>query len=392
MLKNASGIALLIAGLLYTGAGRPAAQASQDSPRDKAKSDRLTLDLYLDMETVSDPQLSPDGAQIIYTRGWVDKVNDKRESALWIMNADGSRNRFLVTRQQRALVADRRSHRLHRAGRTEGHADLRPLDGRRGRDLAGHARRAKRRRNRLVARRHSRSRSRCSSRRRTRGRSRCRRRPEGAKWTEAPRIVERLNYRRDRHGLHRQRLPARVRRAGHRRHAAAADRPATAITPASSGRPTASRSSSAACACETPSTVARVGDLCGRRRQRRHRAADDPQGARRQSDGLARRQARRLHRHTTGRRDTWVDSKLYVMNIDGIEPAPGVWRLGSLAAELQWTADGSGVYFTAQDRGLAEPLLPAAGRHPRGQVSRSPRARTCSRRRASRQGQGRRRR
>ncbi len=96
MLKNASGIALLIAGLLYAGAGRPAAQASQDSPRDKAKSDRLTLDLYLDMETVSDPQLSPDGAQILYTRGWIDKVNDKRESALWIMNTDGSRNRFLA--------------------------------------------------------------------------------------------------------------------------------------------------------------------------------------------------------------------------------------------------------------------------------------------------------
>ena len=69
MLKNASGIALVIVGLLYAGAGRPAAQASQDSSRDKAKSDRLTLDLYLDMETVSDPQLSPDGTQILYTRG-----------------------------------------------------------------------------------------------------------------------------------------------------------------------------------------------------------------------------------------------------------------------------------------------------------------------------------
>ena len=96
MLKNASGIALVIAGLLYAGTGKPAAQASQDNSHDKAKSDRLTLDLYLDMETVSDPQLSPDGAQILYTRGWIDKVNDKRESALWIMNTDGSRNRFLA--------------------------------------------------------------------------------------------------------------------------------------------------------------------------------------------------------------------------------------------------------------------------------------------------------
>jgi Tol biopolymer transport system component len=62
----------------------------------RAAPDRLTLDAYLDIETVSDPQLSPDASQIVYTRGWIDKVNDRRESALWIMAADGSRNRFLV--------------------------------------------------------------------------------------------------------------------------------------------------------------------------------------------------------------------------------------------------------------------------------------------------------
>ena len=75
-------------------AGAPAVTAQRAD--DKPRTDRLTLDTFLEMETVSDPQLSPDGAQIIYTRGWVDKMNDKRESALWIMNADGSRNRFLA--------------------------------------------------------------------------------------------------------------------------------------------------------------------------------------------------------------------------------------------------------------------------------------------------------
>jgi hypothetical protein len=44
--------------------------------------DRVTLDMYLELESVSNPQLSPDGTQIIYTRQWVDKVNDKRESSL----------------------------------------------------------------------------------------------------------------------------------------------------------------------------------------------------------------------------------------------------------------------------------------------------------------------
>src|SRR5207244_195317 len=56
----------------------------------------LTVDHYLDWEQVNDPQLSPDGAQVIYTRRWVNKIEDKWESALWIMNADGSHNRFLV--------------------------------------------------------------------------------------------------------------------------------------------------------------------------------------------------------------------------------------------------------------------------------------------------------
>ena len=64
--------------------------------RTRQASDRLTLDLYWEYETVSDPQLSPDGSQIIYTRQWIDRVNDKRESSLWIMGADGAKNRVLV--------------------------------------------------------------------------------------------------------------------------------------------------------------------------------------------------------------------------------------------------------------------------------------------------------
>lgn len=50
---------------------------------------------YLDFEQVTDPQISPDGSQIIYTRRWVDQKADRWSSALWIMDADGSRHRFL---------------------------------------------------------------------------------------------------------------------------------------------------------------------------------------------------------------------------------------------------------------------------------------------------------
>jgi dipeptidyl aminopeptidase/acylaminoacyl peptidase len=56
----------------------------------------ISLEMYLDLESVSNPQISPDGSQIVYTRGWVDKMNDRRESSIWIMNANGSRARALV--------------------------------------------------------------------------------------------------------------------------------------------------------------------------------------------------------------------------------------------------------------------------------------------------------
>jgi dipeptidyl aminopeptidase/acylaminoacyl peptidase len=59
-------------------------------------SNRITLEQYLDWEEAQSPQLSPDGSQIAYTRRWVDKMNDRWESSVWIMNADGTRARMLV--------------------------------------------------------------------------------------------------------------------------------------------------------------------------------------------------------------------------------------------------------------------------------------------------------
>ena len=56
----------------------------------------LALEQYLDMESVADARISPDGRRIVYTRRWVDRGRDRRASSLWIMNADGSRNRALL--------------------------------------------------------------------------------------------------------------------------------------------------------------------------------------------------------------------------------------------------------------------------------------------------------
>jgi Tol biopolymer transport system component len=58
--------------------------------------DLFTVEKYLDYEQVADPQLSPDGARIVYTRRWVNRQDDRWESALWIMGGDGARNRFLT--------------------------------------------------------------------------------------------------------------------------------------------------------------------------------------------------------------------------------------------------------------------------------------------------------
>ena len=69
----------------------PAALAAQNEP-----DGTLKLVTYLDWETVSNPQISPDGSQIIFTKGWVDKQNDRRASSIFIMDVDGGRPRVLV--------------------------------------------------------------------------------------------------------------------------------------------------------------------------------------------------------------------------------------------------------------------------------------------------------
>jgi dipeptidyl aminopeptidase/acylaminoacyl peptidase len=70
----------------------PASVKAQETASDTL----LTVNHYLDWEQVSDPQLSPDGSQIVYTRTWVNRLEDRWESALWMMNADGSKARFLT--------------------------------------------------------------------------------------------------------------------------------------------------------------------------------------------------------------------------------------------------------------------------------------------------------
>lgn len=58
-----------------------------------------SMDVF-ELEWAADPQISPDGSQIVYRRRGMDKMTDRRTSALWIINADGTEHMKLTTRDE----------------------------------------------------------------------------------------------------------------------------------------------------------------------------------------------------------------------------------------------------------------------------------------------------
>ena len=60
------------------------------------KKTRLSLEHYKNYEWTSNPKLSPNGKHIIYSKTWINLVDDKRETDLWIINSNGSSNRFFL--------------------------------------------------------------------------------------------------------------------------------------------------------------------------------------------------------------------------------------------------------------------------------------------------------
>lgn len=59
--------------------------------------DRLEpMDVFR-VQVASDPQISPDGRRIVYSRQSADVSSDRRVSNLWIVNFDGSEHRPLAT-------------------------------------------------------------------------------------------------------------------------------------------------------------------------------------------------------------------------------------------------------------------------------------------------------
>ncbi len=69
------------------------------SLKSQQKSNLELTDIF-NMEFVSDPQISPDGSKIVYVRNFKDIMTDKNLSNLWIINSDGSQNRPLTSGNQ----------------------------------------------------------------------------------------------------------------------------------------------------------------------------------------------------------------------------------------------------------------------------------------------------
>ncbi|HHL53329.1 MAG TPA: S9 family peptidase, partial [Flammeovirgaceae bacterium] len=62
---------------------------AQDSPA------LQMLDVF-ELEWASDPQLSPDGSKIVYSRHGMDIMHDRRQARLWLVNSDGSQHTKLT--------------------------------------------------------------------------------------------------------------------------------------------------------------------------------------------------------------------------------------------------------------------------------------------------------
>ncbi len=312
---------------------------------------QLTLEQYMDWEGVGNPELSPDGTQIVYARSWIDKVNDSRESSIWIMNADGSKNRFLVDGSSPRWSPDGTRIAYTASGEPSGtQIWVRWMD------AEGAATQITRVENGPSSVTWSPDGSHLSFNMRVDGESPWRvslpDRPDGAKWTAEPKVVDRLNFRRDRQGY--------------------SDDGYTHlfVVPAEGGTPrqlTDGDWNHGSGAWSPDGSEIYFSSL----------REDDAEYAFRESEIYAVNVGIRAIRQLTTREgpdgspvpspdgrmiayqgfdqsdDTYIENGLYVMNRDGSNPRRVAGELGRAMGNVTWAPDGSGVYVNASMKGNA---------------------------------------
>ena len=318
-------------------------------PSLQAQERHVTLEMYLDMESVSNPQVSPDGSRIVFTRGGVDAVNDRRYSDIWIMDADGTRKRFLVDGTSpvwspdgtriaylasgeprgsqifvRWMDAEGAATQITRVDRSPGNLRWSPDGTRIAFTMAVED--AESWTVQLPP------------------------RPQGAQWTEGPKIVTRLGYRADRQGF------------------VDTSHSHIFVVPAEGGTPrrltdgewdhsgpewmpdgmeivfTSLREEDADWNWRE-SEVYGVNVETGAIRQLTNRRGPDS-GAIPSPDGdlIA-------YQGQDWSADTYVENGLYLMSADGSDPRRIAGELGPSLGNLTWAPDGSGLYFNASMRG-----------------------------------------